>query len=107
MQYSSRDPGSIGIVSLCTLPRCRMLVQALFCVAITPERKFFMTNYTGEQKRNIMQMPAAVLLSAILADSGSAVVGMREFMAGEKFISEAGTMFAGNSLIQDMIKNMQ
>jgi hypothetical protein len=66
-----------------------------------------MTNYNDEQKRNIMQMPAAVLLSAILADAGSAVVGMREFMAGEKFISEAGTMYAGNLLIQDMIKNMQ
>lgn len=66
-----------------------------------------MINYTDEQKRTIMQMPAAVLLSAILADAGSAVVGMREFMAGEKFISEASTSYRGNALIQDMIRNMQ
>jgi len=66
-----------------------------------------MINYTDELKRNIMQMPGAVLLSAILADTGSAVVGMREFMAGENFISEAGTKYPGNSLIQYMIKNVQ
>jgi hypothetical protein len=66
-----------------------------------------MASYTEDQKRTIMEMPAAVLLSAILADAGSAVVGMREFMAGEKFFSEAATMYPRNALIQDMVQNVQ
>jgi hypothetical protein len=53
-----------------------------------------------------MQMPAAVLLDAILADAGSAVVGIREFMAGEKFFSDAGSLYPGNALIQDMLRNV-
>lgn len=65
-----------------------------------------MTSYTGEQREKIMQMPAAVLLGSILADEGSAVVGMREFIAGEKFISEAGGSYAGNSLVESMAKNV-
>ena len=65
-----------------------------------------MTNYTDEQKNSIMQMPAAVLLEAMMADSGSAVVSMREFMAGEKFVSEAGSLYPRNALIQEMSKNV-
>jgi hypothetical protein len=65
-----------------------------------------MANYTDEQKSRIMQMPAAVLLDAILADAGSAVVGIREFMAGEKFFSDAGSLYPGNALIQDMLRNV-
>lgn len=66
-----------------------------------------MANYSEEQKRSIMEMPAAVLLSAIVADPGSAVVGMREFIAGEKFFSEASTMYPGNALIQDMVREVR
>lgn len=65
-----------------------------------------MASYNDEQKRSIMEMPAAVLLSAIVADSGSAIVGMREFIAGEKFISEAGTTYRSNALIQEMVKDV-
>lgn len=65
-----------------------------------------MTNYTDEQKNSIMQMPAAVLLDAMMADSGSAVVGMREVAAGEKFISEAGSLYPRNALIQHMEENV-
>lgn len=64
-----------------------------------------MVTYTDDQKNRIMQMPSAVLLSAMVADKGSAVVGMREFMAGEKFISEASTMYPNNSLVQAMARN--
>lgn len=35
-----------------------------------------MANYTDEQKNKIVEMPAAVLLDAIMADVGSAIVGM-------------------------------
>lgn len=65
-----------------------------------------MTTYTDEQKNSIMQMPAAVLLDAMMADSGSAVVSMREFMAGEKFVSDAGSLYPRNALIQEMTKNV-
>ena len=61
----------------------------------TRKGRFFMANYTDEQKSRIMQMPAAVLLDAIIADAGSAVVGIREFMAGEKFFSDAGGLYPG------------
>jgi hypothetical protein len=65
-----------------------------------------MANYTEEQKNRIREMPAAVLLNSIIADPGSAIVGMREFMAGEKFISDASVNFPGNALIQDLSKNI-
>lgn len=65
-----------------------------------------MASYNDEQKRSIMEMPAAVLLGAILADSGSAIVGMREFITGEKFISEASMIYRGNALIQEMVKEV-
>jgi hypothetical protein len=65
-----------------------------------------MASYTDEQKSRLMQMPAAVLIGAIVADAGSAVVGVREFMSGEKFITEAGRAYSGNTLIQDMLKNL-
>jgi hypothetical protein len=76
-------------------------------VALNQERKFFMASYSEEQKRSIMEMPAAVLLSAIVADAGSTVVGMREFIAGEKFFSEASTRYPGNALIQEMVKEVR
>jgi hypothetical protein len=65
-----------------------------------------MASYSEQQKSSIMEMPAAVMLSAIVADPGSAITGMREFMAGEKFFSEAGTMYPGNALIQDMVRDV-
>ena len=65
-----------------------------------------MASYTDEQMNRIVQMPAAVLMGAILADASGAVVGIREFMAGEKFISDAGQMYSGNVLIQDMLRNL-
>ena len=64
-----------------------------------------MTNYTDEQKNSIMQMPAAVLLGAMMADDGSFIASMREFMTGKKFISEAGSLYPGNALVQEMVKN--
>ncbi len=65
-----------------------------------------MINYTDEQKSKIMQMPAAVLLESMLADAGSAIVSMREFVAGEKFITDARAQFPRNALIQDMTRDV-
>jgi hypothetical protein len=66
----------------------------------------FLASYTDEQKNRIMQMPATVLLSSIIADGGSAIVGMSEFMAGEKFITDTGAKYPGNALILDMVKSV-
>jgi hypothetical protein len=69
-------------------------------------KEFCMTNYTDEQKNIIMQMPAAVLLGSIVADPGSAIVGMREFIAGEKFITDASQQYPRNTLIHDMLSSL-
>jgi hypothetical protein len=76
------------------------------CVVSIRKERVFMAYYTDEQKNSIVQMPAAILLEAMAADSGNPVVSMREFMAGEKFISEAGSLFPHNALIQDMVKDV-
>jgi hypothetical protein len=65
-----------------------------------------MANYTDEQKSKIEQMPVAVLVDAIVADPGSALVGMREFLVGEKFMTEAGTTYPHNGLIRDLLQNL-
>ncbi len=65
-----------------------------------------MTNYTDEQRNAIMEMPPAVLQSAMVADPGSKVANMREFFSGEKFISEAASTYPRNGLILYMLKNV-
>lgn len=65
-----------------------------------------MANYTDEQKNKIIEMPAAVLLDAIMADVGSAIVGMREFLAGESFITKAAAKYPGNTVIQEVTKGL-
>jgi hypothetical protein len=65
-----------------------------------------MANYTPEQTETIMQMPSAVLLGAMVADSGSKVSNIHEFFAGEQFISQSANEFPNNRLIQYMVKNV-
>ncbi len=81
-----------------------MLMHVPIVCNLQQKGTFFMTNYTDEQKSRIMQMPAAVLLESMQVDAGSAVVGMREFVAGEKFITDVSAQFPRNALIQSIAR---
>ncbi len=94
-----------GRESLHTAFAAGSLFMFFVCMLYT-ERESFMTSYTEEQRGKIMQMPAAVLLRSMLADANGPIVTMREFLAGETFISNAGKMYPNNALIQYLMNNL-
>jgi hypothetical protein len=61
--------------------------------------------YSKDQQEAISQLPSAVLLGAMLADPGSKITDVREFMAGEHFISQSAKNFSQNKLVQDVVKS--
>jgi hypothetical protein len=63
-----------------------------------------MTTYSKDQHDAISQLPSAVLLGAMLSDPGSKITEVREFMAGEHFISQSAKKFPDNKLVQEIVK---